>query len=814
MADEFEIANILGSEFIRKISPRLQALSPEIKAQLEYNMEYNIKRIIDGNVSIGELQVKLKGLFKTYTNIVEILESTAKLAEVSLKTQLPLIIPAIFKRIDSGEGGYNSSKFETLRSLILELFQKVRIFEDVCKEQKIDIRQFSLSIPQISRLIDDSPLEGFRETITQGLLKIEQHRVKLLSKVLTRPNNGGLYSFVNARSKGKLQEVLEGSRHFFKKDPSRAHAYSVELFASQDESVQESTLLQVLDAGNAGNCMAILNRGLNPNTLRVNPLSRVCRTTSYSTEILSQLILALCSPAIAETPNLRIPDTTSELVTMSEYSYLDKLFKRIFYRFVNYGEPILVECVINLTEERAKAAITQLLRLPIHEEDSPHLAVLRKIRAKFEESLKNLTRRIADLLSGFQGESALQAMITLELGSPVWVKHDDLWKEMVIAGEETEDKWPVRPITATSGPVTRVPYTDLKFLPLKAPARVKEQINQLNADVKKVERFIEKIQEFTRGVEVDALSSTGTTALLEACRNDRVSLVSTLSEEGADINIPYGLNRVTPLMLAIFNGNVELVQLLCSNPSINIGLRDAGELTALSRALSFPTHAVEENIFNIVQILIAAGADANEVVGRNEETILNIAIAERSLPCIKYLLDTVGLNPNQSSTTGLSPFMCACRRGNMDVINLLIERGVNVNALNERRENALFYAVRGYLYPDRRDANRDTELILLLIKFLIQKGVNPRQENTEGVGIYKFTEEFFREQRMLEYPKVKKILSYLGNVLGCVGGICRAVGIEGFGPNAITRKKGGSAAASLRGRGKRRTKKRRVSRRR
>ena len=125
--------------------------------------------------------------------------------------------------------------------------------------------------------------------------------------------------------------------------------------------------------------------------------------------------------------------------------------------------------------------------------------------------------------------------------------------------------------------------------------------------------------------------------------------------------------------------------------------------------------------------------------------------------------------------------MYAVFQKRQDVIQLLIERGANINALDRNQENALFFALAGRKY-------RDQGTVLQIIQYLVKKGIDYRQQNTNGFTIYTWA------QANLRGREDKPILAYLGKLFGCVGGICRTIGIEGFGPNANTRRRAAVAA--------------------
>ena len=71
--------------------------------------------------------------------------------------------------------------------------------------------------------------------------------------------------------------------------------------------------------------------------------------------------------------------------------------------------------------------------------------------------------------------------------------------------------------------------------------------------------------------------------LLHAVRDDKkLQLIKFLVDKGSEINIQDYTGR-TPLMQAVFNGNMEIVQFLVDNGAV-LGLKDGDDKTALQIA--------------------------------------------------------------------------------------------------------------------------------------------------------------------------------------------------------------------------------------
>lgn len=830
------MARILSKEFFRKMTPRMNKLSPELKDYFLKSIEENMSRLIAEGKRLEEIKGEVESLFAQYTTIIEILEKIALETEIILHAQIPLVIPAIFKRIHTG-ASFDPTRLE---QDIRELFTKIRMFEGVLREQKINMRNFSVSIPEISQIIDEAPMEGFREAIKKALLKIERRRSHgLLKNVLTNPLKFrlySLYSFLNSHNTAAIQKVVQSSPQLALSAPqailtskqppphtyynayyrerflspeqpppivtkykalSEANAetqnaaqkeYWANIIRSSNPAQQERDFLEVLKKGQLDMFTLILNAGVNPNNLRSNPLESICSplTVNLSNDIRLQLISILCSPQAEQMPNIKLPDTidVTEVVTQSEYRFIKNLLNRVFYKF----GPIYLICARNNVDI---SIIDHFTHLPIHTEGNPYLIAVQQIQQKLETSVETILRRIdeiVNLLPRFL--TPIKASITLTIGDKVWAHIDDRWKEMAIAGEELDDNfWPVAPIGAPVAQAVPVKYTEIRFVQ-GDDFRNKQLYDKLKSDLIRITGIIKSTTMFINGINVDEPGQYNITAFVYACERGDISLVSYLTELGANINIQYGNERTTPLIDMVNRGQLELVQLLCSNPSINLGLTNIRGKTALASALSIrqDTQSREENIFNIIQILIQAGSTPTDLFGREQETALNLAVQTRELPTIEYLLN-LHLSPSQTNPRGVSPLMYASKRGSLPIVRLLVEHGANIDAIDNEGESAVFYAVsNSYSINDG--------FAIEIVKYLVKKGINFKEQNNDRLNIYKRAEAFIRNHYFSNNSNTKNLLLYLAKLLGCVGGVCRAVGIEGFGPNANTRRRRAAAAAA------------------
>lgn len=200
-----------------------------------------------------------------------------------------------------------------------------------------------------------------------------------------------------------------------------------------------------------------------------------------------------------------------------------------------------------------------------------------------------------------------------------------------------------------------------------------------------------------------------------ACRAGNLKMVQQLLEAGVDVNLPGGVNALTPLHVAVEQNHPAIVAELLA--------RDA-EVNAPDRRLNVPLHAAKsrevaqlliaqraevnaQNDFGetplfqqrdpqIVALLLENGAEVN-VVCDSGETPLHKALTSAAYPYlfgaaadsdsaravvgqIVALLVAHGADVNTATRKGATPLHYACRDAALGTVALLIEHGADVNA--------------------------------------------------------------------------------------------------------------------------------------
>ncbi len=249
-----------------------------------------------------------------------------------------------------------------------------------------------------------------------------------------------------------------------------------------------------------------------------------------------------------------------------------------------------------------------------------------------------------------------------------------------------------------------------------------------SGSVPEVERLLKA------GASPDTVDADGTPALMAATLFGEADLVKLLLDRGADPNRP-GVGGTTALMWAV--PNLEKVRLLLARRA-NVNAQSETGRTALLVAASYP------GTVDVLQVLLGSGADLR-AQDKGGTTALALAVRSSDINVVRLLVER-GLDPNAltpgarragllrndlptadfllSRTTSNEPELLAAAAAWQPVNQIArwIDAGGNVNATNAAQyaRTPLMNAVSSEL--EGADA----------LKLLLDKGANPNAEMTEG----------------------------------------------------------------------------------
>ncbi|CAF0884380.1 unnamed protein product [Didymodactylos carnosus] len=219
-----------------------------------------------------------------------------------------------------------------------------------------------------------------------------------------------------------------------------------------------------------------------------------------------------------------------------------------------------------------------------------------------------------------------------------------------------------------------------------------------SSDKDEVEKLIQ------RGVDINTSNVDGLTALHQACIDNNQLMVEYLLSRGADINCQDN-EGWTSLHAAASCGNIEIVKYLLS-------------------------HGVIVDICNNEGELAVDVAEGDEIAQLLEEDMKRKGIDEEAArhiehrTMLKHAQDWLNRTPNFRpeqiihQRTGATALHVACAKGYLDVMDILLKAGANINAMDNDGWTPLHAAA----HWDKHDA----------IKFLIDRNCDLEAKNYAG----------------------------------------------------------------------------------
>lgn len=183
------------------------------------------------------------------------------------------------------------------------------------------------------------------------------------------------------------------------------------------------------------------------------------------------------------------------------------------------------------------------------------------------------------------------------------------------------------------------------------------------------------------GENVNYVTKNGESALLSASTKAPVAVVETLIRKGATLNVCDKRKKRTPLMCVMAEGSQERAP--------------------------------------VAELLIKAGSNVNQQ-DADGDTPLHLAIRNDSLDAktILFLLKTGRVKIEMQNKNGMTPLMVAAEAGRSDCIKMLLACKASVNAVDNKGNTALLWAV----------LNENARCAALLM----EAGADPARKNHEG----------------------------------------------------------------------------------
>ncbi|XP_044582156.1 putative ankyrin repeat protein RF_0381 [Cotesia glomerata] len=200
---------------------------------------------------------------------------------------------------------------------------------------------------------------------------------------------------------------------------------------------------------------------------------------------------------------------------------------------------------------------------------------------------------------------------------------------------------------------------------------------------------------FGRYADINTLDESSQTVLFAAVESGNLKIVKYLLEMGADINATNNhqfCGGWTALHIAIDLNNEEIVQHLLGNKHCDVNAKtDKGET---------PLHvaAAKDNV-SVAKKLIKKNAKYDIFAKHgfvSGLTAYHVAVSENALEMVKYFLNVLKVEVNSKTEDGENALQLAGRAKSTEMINLLLDNGININHVNEQDsgQTALHIAIR------------------------------------------------------------------------------------------------------------------------
>ncbi len=230
------------------------------------------------------------------------------------------------------------------------------------------------------------------------------------------------------------------------------------------------------------------------------------------------------------------------------------------------------------------------------------------------------------------------------------------------------------------------------------------------------------------GIILDAFKdSEGKTALMHAIEDYEYSTVETLIKNGSDTNFKIYASGITPMSLAIYHGQIEIVKLLIAKGAKLSNIKNELNILQYSAMIhdESGTDHITKEILNILHDQVINDTENSQEIKKfikESESSIYIIVKYNNPKILKTFLEEDILdsnNNNNLSIIGCSPLIYAAQNDKIDEAKILLDFGANITA------------------TDIRGIDAKTHIERLLIKFLEKlysedrKDFNKRIKNLE-----------------------------------------------------------------------------------
>ena len=189
---------------------------------------------------------------------------------------------------------------------------------------------------------------------------------------------------------------------------------------------------------------------------------------------------------------------------------------------------------------------------------------------------------------------------------------------------------------------------------------------------------------------------------------------------GADLT-SINLDSCTCAHGAAFYKNLNVLELLIDN-NVDVSVTDTTGKTILHLLCKDslePTSCVAMTEYTSYSNPASLKSDSrNEFDYKNSSKLINKKMSSQLIEIITKLIVRFKMSPNSKDSVGFTPLMYACEYGNIELINLLIKHGADINMCSDEGITCMLLAI--------VNANVD------VVKCLIKNGFNLTHQNVQS----------------------------------------------------------------------------------
>ncbi len=244
-----------------------------------------------------------------------------------------------------------------------------------------------------------------------------------------------------------------------------------------------------------------------------------------------------------------------------------------------------------------------------------------------------------------------------------------------------------------------------------------------------LENNLNALKDYLNYNSINQVDEKGNTLLHYAITYNRLEICYFLINSHIFLNAQNHLG-MTPILLAIHKNMISICDSLLKN-NCDVTLRtDKGETPFYYAFL----YGREEIIKLFIEYRKADFTQKNQ----NGENIIFALVRNGNLSLLEeYFTDELA---NESDDYANNLLHLACNYNDIDIINFLINKGVEINKQNKYRETPLYNAILNINYP--------------IVKLLLQKGALTDFKNRDGVLLSKLLKDTF--STLLTYDLTNK----------------------------------------------------------